>query len=223
MIQGAAEIGECIGARSFRAAYRQDSRPVLLHKFRPAESLTALCPVVGGGTLPDFSRPFVTRFTHLFVVAGSAYLVEPVPPCSGLREVWRYALQERPARSLAVLTVLIRQMLAVTQGLVRQNRRHGALDLDNIVLASTGCFGVLTAHLECEEGRLWLRKAPDCPAQPDFYSLVDTLNALLDMDAEIAAIRNTPLLLPRDVHRRIRNLLHALGHAEQGLSAGACC
>jgi len=214
VIQGAAEIGECSGAQSFRATHRQAGRSVLLHKFRPAESLTRLRPLVEEGGLPDFSRPFVTRFTHLFVVAGSAYLVEPVPLCSRLREVWRYALQERRGRSLAVVTVLIRQMLSITHGLVHRNRRHGALDLDNIVLASTGCFGVLTAHLECEEGLLWLRKDPDRPARPDFYCLVDILNSLLDMDAEIAAIRKTPLQLPKDVHRRIRNLSHALERDE---------
>lgn len=222
VIQGAAEIGECSGAQSFRAARRQDGAPVLLHKFRPAESLTALGPIVTAENLPDFSKPFVTRFTHLFVVAGSAYLVEPVPPCSGLREVWRYALQERPGQSLAVMTVLIRQMLSINHKLVRQNRRHGALDLDNIVLASTGCFGVLTAHLECEEGRLWLRKNPDSPTQADFRSLVDTLDTLLDMDAEIAAIRKTAMRLPTDVHRRIRRLRHALRRDVRGPGVTTC-
>lgn len=215
VIQGAAETGECSGAQSFRATRRRDGKPVLLHKFRPAESITALGPAIPDTEPPDFSRPFVTRFTNLFVVAGSAYLVEPLPLCSGMREVWRHVLQKRPGQSLAVMTVLTRQMISVTQGLLRQSRRHGALDLDNIILAPTGCFGVLTAHLECDGGLLWLRRVPPSPVRPDFHSLVGVLDSLLDMDAEIAAIRRTPLQVPIDVHRKIRNLSYTLHRAGQ--------
>jgi hypothetical protein len=227
-IQGAAEIGACSGAQSFRAARRHDGRPVLLHKFRPAESLTALGPVLPHTASPDFSRPFVTQFTDLFVVAGSAYLVEPLPPCSGLSDVWRHVLQKRPGQSLAVMTVLIRQMLSLTHRLLCEGRRHTAFDLGNIVLAPAGCFGVLTAHLECDQGLLRLRRNVGCAVHTDIlqcdrhgvhstpYMLVAVLGSLLDMDAEIAAIRRTPLQLPVDVHRRIRNLLYAVQRAGHG-------
>src|SRR4030042_1722493 len=84
VIEGAAELGECSGAQSFRATHRSDGQPVLLHKFRPAESLIDLGPVVAGQESPDFTRPFVTQFTDLFTVAGSAYLIEPLPPSFAL-------------------------------------------------------------------------------------------------------------------------------------------
>ena len=50
-------------------------------------------------------------------MAGSAYLVEPVPPCSGLADVWRHVLQKRPHQTIAVMTVLLRQMIAITRQL----------------------------------------------------------------------------------------------------------
>src|SRR5512133_1507991 len=130
-IQGAAELGECGGAQSFRAVRRQDGRQVLLHKFRPAAPLIALGPLIPDTGKPDFRGPFITRFTDLFAVAGSAYLVEPLPQCSGLSEVWRHVLQTRPGQAVAVMAVLIRQMISLTHQLHCQGRRHGAIDLQN--------------------------------------------------------------------------------------------
>lgn len=184
--------------------------PVLLHKFRPAASLTALGPLLVDQEPPDFRRPFLTRFADYFVVAGSAYLVEPLPPCSGLSDVWRHVLQKRPHQTLAVMTVLLRQLISITHQLTCQGKCHGALDLQNVVLAPAGCFGVLAARLECERGVLWLRRNHETPPRSDAHCLVDILGSLLDLDAEVAVLQKTPVRVPLGIHRRIRSLLHAL-------------
>jgi len=214
-IQGAAELGECCGAQSFRAVRKSDGRPVLLHKFRPAAPLTTLGPLVAGRESPDFSRPFVTRFSDLFAVAGSAYLVEPLPVCSVLSDVWRHVLQKRPDQAVTVMAVLIHQMISITRQLLRQGTGHGAVDIQNIILAPAGSFGLLASYVECEGGIQWLRKSDGAPLQPDCYALVDVLGTLLDLDAEVAGAQNTPMRVSHDIHRKIRSLLYALEQARR--------
>jgi len=213
VIQGAAEHGQCSSAQSFRATHRPSGRPVLLHKFRPATSLTALGPVVADAEPPDFTKPFVTRFTHLFTVAGSAYLVEPLPPGFALSDLWRFVLQKRPDQAFVVIAVVVRHLASILHRLLRQNRYHGALSVENIVLASTARFGVLTAHLPCQKGRLWLRKDPESPVKPDCCAFAEVLGALLDIEAQTAALQNVPLLLPEAVRHRIRELVRAVEQA----------
>ena len=151
---------------------------------------------------------------EFFAVAGSAYLVEPVPPCSGLADVWRHVLQKRPHQTLAVMTVLLRQIIAITRQLACQDDCHGAIDIRNVVLAPTGCFGVLAAHMLCEGGRLWLRRDCRRPARSDLHGLVEILGSLLDIDTEVAAIQKMPEQVPMNIHRKIRDLLHALHQAQ---------
>ena len=212
-IEGAAELGECTGAQSFRATRHTDGQPVLLHKFRPAQSLIDLGPLVTRETPPDFTTPFVTQFTDLFVVAGSAYLVEPLPPCFALSDLWRYVLQRRSDQAYTVITIVVRQLLSIIHRLMRQNRSHGALSLENVVLAPTACFGVLAAYIPCQDGRLWLRKDPESPVKPDSCALADLLGALVDMEAQIAALQNVPRLLPAAVRHSIHELLRAVEQA----------
>lgn len=212
-ILGAAKLGECGGAQSFRAARRLDGQPVLLHKFRPAAPLTALGPLLTERNPPDFRKPFVTRFSDLFAVAGSAYLIEPLPVCSGLSDVWRHVLQKRSGQAIDVMAVLIRQMISITHQLRHEGKCHGALGVGNVVLAPAGCFGVLTAHVECEGGMMWLRKDPANPPQHDSHGLVDVLGSLLDLDVEVAALQTAPMRLPIDIHRKIRGLLYAIQRA----------
>jgi hypothetical protein len=221
VIQGAAELGECQGAQSFRAVRRRDGRSVLLHKFRPAAPLIALGPLVGEREPPDFRSPFVTRFSDLFAVAGSAYLVEPLPSCSCLSDVWRHVLQQRPAEAVTVMAVLINQMVAVTHQLLRTGSGHGAMDLRNIILAPAGCFGLLASHVDCEKGSLWLRKNPDCPPQLDLHGLVQTLASLLDLDVEVAGAQGTTIRVPAGIHRKIRNLSHALEQSQRTATRSA--
>jgi len=212
-IEGAAELGACTGAQSFRATRQSDGRPVLLHKFRPAEALLDLEPLIASPEPPDFTTPFVTQFTDLFVAAGSAYLVEPLPPGFALSDLWRFVLQKRPDQAFAVIAVVVRHLASILHRLQRQNRYHGALSVENILLASTASFGVLTAHLPCQEGRLWLRKDPESPVRPDCYAFADVLGALLEIETQTAALQNVPMLLPAGVRHRIRELVRAVEQA----------
>jgi hypothetical protein len=212
-IEGAAELGECTGAQSFRATRHNDSQPVLLHKFRPAQSLVDLEPLVAREEPPDFTKPFVTQFTDLFVVAGSAYLVEPLPPCFALSDLWRYVLQQRSDQAYTVITIVVRQLLSILGRLMHQNCYHGALSLENVVLAPTASFGILAAHIPCRSGRLWLRKDPQTPVKPDSCALADVLGTLVDMEAQIAALQNVPMLLPATVRHSIHELLRAVEQA----------
>ncbi len=210
VIEGAAELGECFGAQSFRATRRADGQPVLLHKFRPAQSLVDLGPHLATEEPPDFAKPFVTQFTDLFVVAGSAYLIEPLPPCFALADLWRYVLQSRPDQAMRVVTTVMRHLSSVVRRLAHQHHYHGALSLENIVLAPTACFGILAAYLSCREGRLWLRKDPESPLRPDYFVFAEVLTSLLEVEAQTAALRNVPRLLTPMVRRRLEDLLHAI-------------
>jgi hypothetical protein len=212
-IEGAAELGACAGAQSFRATRQSDGRPVLLHKFRPAAALLDLEPLIVSPDPPDFDKSFVTQFTDLFVAAGSAYLVEPLPPGFALSDLWRFVLQRRPDQAFVVIAVVVRHLASILHRLMRQNRYHGALSVENIVLASTASFGVLTAHLPCREGRLWLRKDPESPLKPDCCVFADVLGTLLEIETQTAALQNVPMLLPPAVRHRIRDLVQAVEQA----------
>ncbi len=210
VIEGAAELGACFGAQSFRATRRANGEPVLLHKFRPAQSLVDLGPHIAPEEPPDFTKPFVTQFTDLFVVAGSAYLVEPLPPCFALADLWRYVLQTRPDQAMRVVATVMRHLSSVVHQLAHEHYYHGALTLENVVLAPTACFGILAAHLSCREGRLWLRQDPESPLKPDYFVFAEVLTSLLDVEAQTATLRNVPGLLPAMIRRRLEDLLRAI-------------
>jgi len=209
-IQAAAELGQCAGAQSFRAVRRRDKAPVLLHKFRPADSLLELGPMLESEDPPDFTKPFVTRFTDLFTAAGSAYLVEPLPVCFSLADAWRYVLLERPYQARAVTTILTRHLLALVRQLARAERRLTAMRCENVLLTPAGGFGVLVAGVQCREGLLWLRNDPQEPDVCDCRSLAEVLRSLLDMEEELAHLRNVAMLLPPDIREGIRYLARAV-------------
>ena len=212
-IQSAAEYGQCAGAQSFRAVCRGDDAPVLLHKFRPAQSLLDLGPILELPEPPDFTRPFVTRFTDIFAAAGSAYLVEPLPVCFSLCDAWRYVLQNRPHQAHTVTTTLTRHLLMLVRQLAGQGQRHGALSVQNIVLTPTGCFGALAGGIRCEEGLLWLRKDVEEPSASDPRALAEVLRSLLDIEEELARLRNVPMILSPDVREGILFLARAVGQS----------
>jgi hypothetical protein len=194
-IQSAAESGQCAGAQSFRAVARCDGAPVLLHRFRPANSLLDLGPILECTERPDFTQPFVTRFTDVFAAAASAYLVEPLPVCVSLSDIWRYVLLNRSEQAFTVVAILLRHLLTLVRRLADEGQCHGAIGVDTIVLPSGGSFGVLAGSVRCEGGLLWLRKDPREPTACDFRSLAKVLHCLLDMEVELAYLRNTSLLL----------------------------
>jgi hypothetical protein len=221
-LESAAELGRCTGAQSFRAVRRSDGTPVLLHKFRPASSLLDLGPVIKDMEPPDFAKPFVTRFTGVFGVAGSAWLIEPLPACVGLADVWRAVLLTRPQDAFSVAAVLLRHLFTLVHGLGVGGRLHGALILDNIVLSAGGSFGMLTASAPCTRGRLWLRKEEREPVRDDFHALAGVLRALLDIEVELAYLRNTSMLLQPAVRDEIGELADAIGRTRLCVGMQAC-
>lgn len=218
-IQAAADLGQCAGAQSFRAVRRCDDMPVLLHKFRPADSLLELGPVLEGVEPPDFAKPFMTRFTDLFAAAGSAYLVEPLPMCFSLADAWRYVLLSRPHQARAVTTILTRHLLMLVRQLVGRERCVAVLSVENIVLTPDGGFGALVAGVNCEEGLLWLRKDPQEPVACDCRSLADVLRSLLDIEEELAHLRSTSMLLPPDIREGILYLARAVEQSRRRVKA----
>lgn len=105
---------------------------------------------------------------------------------------------------------IFRQLLSLIRQLTGQSRYHGALSVENIVLAPTASFGVLAAHILCQSGRLWLRKDPQSPVKPDARALADVLGTLVDMEAQIAALQTMPMLLPPAVRQSIHELLRTI-------------
>jgi hypothetical protein len=198
---------------------RCDDTAVLLHKFRPADSLLKLGPMLESTDPPDFTKPFVTRFTDLFAAAGSAYLVEPLPVCFSLADAWRYVLLERPHQARAVTAILTRHLLGLVRKRAREERCLAALSLENVLLTPAGGFGVLVAGLRCEEGLLWLRKDPQEPDACDHRSLAEVLRSLLDMEEELAHLRNVPMLLPPDIREGIRYLARAVEQSKRRVKA----
>lgn len=209
-IQAAAEVGRCAGAQSFRAVRRGDGASVLLHKFRPAKSLLELGPMLESAEPPDVTRPFMTRFTDLFAVAGSAYLVEPLPASIHLSDVWRHLLLNRPHQARAFASILTHHLLALVRHLSGRERSIAALSIENIVLTGPGGFAILAAGIRCEEGLLWLRKEPQESFGCDHRTLAEVLRRLLDMEDEIADLRGAPALLSADSRDGILQLSHAV-------------
>ena len=160
--------------------------PVLLHKFRPAKSLLELRPVIEHHQPPDFTKPFVTRFTDLFPAAGSVYLVEPLPICFSLPEVWRYVLVSRPHQATSLAAVLVHQLLLIVRQLIARGKSHGSIRVENIVLTPAGSFGVLAASLQCHKSVLWLRKDTDQSRRNDFYAVGSVLRSLIEIKTEVA-------------------------------------
>ncbi len=159
---------------------------------------------------PNFTQPFITRFTDLFVAAGSAYLVEPLPVGINLSEAWRHVLLSRPQQAQAVTAILTRHLLPLVRQLTGQEHCLAALNIDNIVLTPTGGFGVLVAGIKCQEGLLWLRKDPREPSACDHHALAKVLRSLLDMEDELAHLRGRLMLLSPYIREDILHLAHAV-------------
>ena len=159
---------------------------------------------------PNFTQPFITRFTDLFVAAGSAYLVEPLPVGINLSEAWRHVLLSRPHQAQAITAILTRHLLPLVRQLAGQEHCLAALNIDNIVLTPTGGFGVLVAGIRCQEGLLWLRKDPRQPSACDHRAVAAVLHSLLDMEDELAHLRGRIMLLSPYIREDILHLAHAV-------------
>jgi hypothetical protein len=113
----------------------------------------------------------------------------------------------------------VRHLLIIVRELVAARRLDGVLDVNNVVLTSGGSFGVLAASVPCARGRLWLRRDMDEPATSDLRSVAAILHGLLDMETELAYLRNTAALLDASVREGILELARTIEQAGQRVRA----
>ncbi len=200
-IQRHAEVGACGSAGSFRALRRCDGLPVLLHRFRPAGTLIDQAPNLSTTDPPDFTRPFLSRFTGVIVAAGSAYLVEPLPVSAALEDAWRSVLLESPSQCVGFLRAMLAQVTTALTPLVNLGVRHGAVCLGNLVLTTQATYGVLAGHVDSANGPIVVRPADGAvAAQDDLMALSDLPSRLIEIETSMARARGQSLLSDRERH-----------------------
>ncbi len=197
-IHSGADLGICGNKGSFRGKLRKNGLPVLLHRFRPAEYLLDSRPIIKDAKPPDFTVPFVTRFTGIFIGPGSVYLVEPLPLSIVLIDSWRSVLAKSPQNAFGFVKVLIEQLLLSVQG---ERDFHG-VHLDNIVLTKNSSYGILAGCIDSEDGPIQLR--PSYPAENGnlFPALSIVIEKLLEVEASMARMQNRQIL-PYDIYEKI--------------------
>jgi hypothetical protein len=136
-----------------------DGASMLLHELAPATQRHLQGAVFDPGR-PDFSRPFLTRFAGFLELRGHVYIAEPLPPAVPLRMVWAEVLQHSPRASLQVLGALRDQLRLILEELHAAGQYHGALCVDNVVLTTSGIYGLLRAGVQTPGSWLCLRPVP---------------------------------------------------------------
>ena len=199
-IHSGADLGTCGNKGSFRGKLRKNGLPVLLHRFRPAEYLLDSRPIIKDAKPPDFTVPFVTRFTSIFIGAGTAYLVEPLPLSITLTDAWRSVLAKSPKNAFGVVKVLIEQLLPFVSP--RQEKSFHGVHLDNIVLTMNSSYGILADCIDSEDGPIQLRSTYPIENGNLFPALSIVIEKLLEMEASMAKARNRQIL-PYDIHKKI--------------------
>jgi hypothetical protein len=200
-IQGAAEVGGCGSEGSFRALRRADGNEVLLHRFRPAATIINQRPVVNDPNDPGFDRPFVSRITSIFEVAGSAYLVEPLPVCVALSDVWRTVLIKAPQAAIGSVDALLQQLGQVCCQPLSGDPIGASVTIDHVVLTPDGIYGLLCPAIDSSEGLLGLRPGTPPPAdEPPIDPLARVLVSLTAIADSMAAVNQSPILAPH--HRQ---------------------
>lgn len=208
VIIGPAEF-DCSGSRGgFRAIRRSDRLPVLLHRFRPPGTLLDPMPRIRRTDPPDFSQPFLTRFTGVLQAGGSAYLVEPLPVCASLQSAWRAVLLNTAGRAVGFVGILVTQLILAVRAAARQHDNGGAVCSQNVVLTQAGTYGLLAACLESDGGRRWLRPVPPHCTSVDNTSpasrpareaaaLARVVEDLLETEQAMARARRSEILSPQ--------------------------
>jgi len=116
---------------------------------------------------PNFTQPFITRFTDLFVAAGSAYLVEPLPVGINLSEAWRHVLLSRPHQAQAITAILTRHLLPLVRQLNAIRRAEPALQrFENLRLLGTHGEHVF-AYAKGTEIAVAVNLDPRAPREPE--------------------------------------------------------
>ncbi|MCZ6652355.1 MAG: hypothetical protein O7D91_04940 [Planctomycetota bacterium] len=151
-----------IGARRTLRMTRTDMASVLLHEI-DAGTAQQLRDAEFSTRLPNFNRPFISRIAGLAAYGGSAFLIEPLPGCVPLLDVWRTVLREEPARLIAALDGVVAQLNLILSGLNSDDLQYSAVCAENVVLTTRGVYGLLTARIRCGGEWLWLRPVHSHP------------------------------------------------------------
>ena len=159
-LQDTSGVRGVLGGQPLRLTRALDGASVLLHEIGP-DVLPHLAHAEFATTLPDFTAPFVTSFAGMLAYKGSHFLAEPIPPAVPLLDVWLHAIRDNTSIIPAMLKACERQL---RQALALQHstgRAHGSLCAENVVLTTTGTYGLLLSDIYTPEGWVILRSAPD--------------------------------------------------------------
>ena len=152
----------CIdGLSCLRLTRATDGASVLIHEI-DGTAMESLGGAEFQRGMPDFRQPFVTRIVSVASYRGRVCLVEPLPLCVSLVEVWQTTLREHPRECRAVLRAIISQVRRAAELVRGEGRVHGAICAENVVLTDAGVYGLLQAQISLGTETVWVR--PMAPA-----------------------------------------------------------
>ena len=213
-IEEPAEVSVSGSRGSFRGFRRSDNLPVLLHRFRPANTILERRPIVICSEPPSISQAFLTYVIAVIESAGSAYLVEPLPDSAVLPDVWRAILQQHPDQASGFAINMVRQVSSVLEEMAIAGGTHGAIEAVNIVVTEAGICGILASHVPCQNSTLWLRPPSQngLPAD-DFAALGGVVDQLLIIQRAVSVAQGRSALSPenRQTIIRLAEILKQIG------------
>lgn len=137
----------------------RDHASVLLHEIGQELAWRLVSASFPHG-LPDFSRPFVTRFVGVLRHGGQHYLVEPLPAAVPLLAVWSSVQRTAPGRSGFFLRALGRQLMQLLSCPETPGHVFADVCAANVVLTIRGVYGLLQAGISTQADWIALRPAP---------------------------------------------------------------
>jgi hypothetical protein len=159
-LQDASRVRGVLGGQPLRLTRALDGASVLLHEIGPDVS-PHLAHAEFETTLPNFTAPFVTSFAGVLAYQRSHFLVEPIPPAVPLLDVWLHVIQHNASNGPAMLKACERQLRQALALQHSTDRAHGALCAENVVLTTTGIYGLLQSGIYTPEGWVIIRPGPN--------------------------------------------------------------
>jgi hypothetical protein len=194
-IQGPCDVRPCGNKPGFRAVRRTDGRPVILHYFRPKDPLEHLAPNLDDHNVEDFSRPFMTHFIGWFCTGGSGWLVESLPSCVPLEDLWMHILWEIPGNAPAVARMLAEQLQWIEK-IRLEYQSETPIVLENIILGPCGAYGLLASFLPGSRKSSGLRfRTSEGISHPIQASWMTALGeSLLGIERRLSRLRQRSIL-----------------------------
>lgn len=194
LITHPARTGTCGNAGSFQVVHKLHNWPALLHRFKPIDVLPA--KQIRLENTPDFTRPFLSRFTGILQTHGSLYLIEPLPNIISLIEVWREILWKCPEIAVNAILECISQIESILKEHPDMIKR---LDASLVVLTTPGIWGILNPVLHTPFQEIPVRA---------MYPL-SIPEVLWTIEKTVSQTRSKPILTPHQ-HDQIHNGINHL-------------